>query len=488
MTQWSHTLTYLRHVMTRERPVVFVLFHVFSWIFIFSFSKFMSKKYITAPFTPYQFEQELSKDLELDDATILERRYQERIAKEKKKEEEEKGDVTTTTTTPSSVKSIKSQTQWTRALDVVQEHFSSHVILDGVSHRIPPNIYALKHAAKRDWILYKKRECERRKRIREKIEREKKNERYGKPANVLLAMVDSCEACRRLYVTVNLFWGVTLCDSCYFNPDIINELMTSRLEAAEHKVKMSSENIADQVVRYRDNSSSSSEQQNTTPIIQNPLLSKKRKQRSSAGCMPDSSSASTNASFFNVVPFIPPSKEDAIVVVPSPPPSLPPSTPTTSTTPFFKKPRKQTPPTSPGEPPGNELEKMEVAEGITKCNDNPYFDDLDDFSLSSSPLPDTPQRIPSPPPCNTFAAHPSHMKEIFREAGENSNAIIGSSPNAIYIPFSQNSIFEGIEQFGLDEEDYQDHYSSYSQHASHFSQWYNECVEGGGYGSQQQHQ
>jgi len=409
------------------------------------------KIYITAPFTPYQFEEELSNDLEKDDTAILERRYGER-----KKGEEEKESNSSIIT---SKKSIKSQTQWTRALDVVQEHFSSHVILDRVSHRIPPQIYALKHAAKRDWILYKKRECERRKRIREKINREKQNERSGKPANVLLAMVDSCEACKRLYVTVNLFWGVTLCDPCYFNPDIINDLMKTRLEAANHSVKISSENIVEEVLRFRDFN------QKTPSSL--PPPNKKRKQvvidchaLNPANC---------NNDYFNLVPFKPPSKEDAVVVYAS---TIPPPPP---------------PPSSPGEPPGNELEKMEVAEGIMRCDDDPYFeDDIQTIgSLPSTPLPDTPQQYESSSSSSspeeillstTEQQQPSfsHFKDIFHGTGENSSTILGSSPNAMYTPYSQSTIM-------LEKYDHDDDYRQYifsqatsSQNPSSFTQWYNE--------------
>lgn len=147
---------------------------------------------------PYHFEKELESELLLDDDVILKNRYEKRQA------------AAASALPPchsSKVRSIKSQTQWTRSLDAVQEHFSSHVTLDGVCHKLPPSIYALKVAAKHAWFLYKKRECERRKRIRKKLEREKEKEKEGKPSNILMAMVDMCEKCKRLYVTVNLFWG-----------------------------------------------------------------------------------------------------------------------------------------------------------------------------------------------------------------------------------------------------------------------------------------
>ena len=210
--------------------------------------------YVTTPFTPY-FEDEVSNSLDKDDATILEERYRYRTSSTSLSAQKNNLPPTSSKIARERqhriTKSTKSQTQWTRALDAVQEHFSSHVSLDGSSHKLPPNIYALKTIAKHNWVLYKKRECERRKRIRRKIEKEKDNERSGKPANVLMAMVDSCEACKRLYVTVNLFWGVTLCDSCYFNPGVINDIMKSRNESAEQKMNYTPENIVKEVIRYR---------------------------------------------------------------------------------------------------------------------------------------------------------------------------------------------------------------------------------------------
>jgi len=207
--------------------------------------------YITAPHTPYYFEDEVFNGLTKDDSAILEERYYKKAIVEKTLISSSSSSSSSSKDDDDKRKSVKSQTQWTRALDAVQEHFSSHVTLDGSSHKLPPMIYALKTAAKHNWVLYKKRECERRKRIRKKIEREKTNEKQGRPANVLMAMVDMCETCKRLYVTVNLFWGVTLCDSCYFNPAVINEIMANANEEAASKSHFTSENIVDEVLRFK---------------------------------------------------------------------------------------------------------------------------------------------------------------------------------------------------------------------------------------------
>lgn len=383
--------------------------------------------YYTAPYTPYQnFEDETSENVEQDDTVLLEKRYREHKQQQQ---------------SPSpSLKSMKSQTQWTRSLDVVQEHFSSHVILDGVSHKIPPLIYALKRTAKRDWVLYKKRECERRKRVREKVEAEKKKERRGEPSNVLLTMVDTCEGCKRLYVTVNLFWGVTLCDSCYFNRDFLIEIMDKRLDMAEDKIEISTDNIAEEVIRIQ--------QEFATPY---PSPS------------PSPSPAPEKATedyFYNVLPFEAPSKEDGVLFISRkvPKPHLPQKKRN------LKRPRKNSMPTthinsesssssssspfSPGEKPGNLFEKFEVREGVIRAahNDNPYFEEK---SSSSPPPPSPPHHAPPPPPPNSL------IREMFTEIEKQNtfeqqqnhyspNAILGWTPNsfpASPLPFSPNLPF-----------------------------------------------
>lgn len=119
--------------------------------------------------------------------------------------------------------------QWTTHHDAVSEHFCSHIILEPSQiYTLPDQIYALKQAAKTSYVLYKKRECERRKRIRKRLEKEKANTENNLPSNLLLCMTDQCEFCKKLFVTVNLFWGHTLCDLCYFNEDIIKQIMHQR--------------------------------------------------------------------------------------------------------------------------------------------------------------------------------------------------------------------------------------------------------------------
>lgn len=152
-------------------------------------------------------------------------------------------------------KAIRPQTQWSRMQDAVQEHFSSHITLGGTAYKLPKSICALKYMAKHSFVLYKKRECERRKRIRKKLDTEKQKEKEGKPANILLSMVDMCEICNRLYVTVNLFWGITLCDSCYFNPHTINEIMKTRIESSQSIDEVTNETVAENIIRHHKKSS-----------------------------------------------------------------------------------------------------------------------------------------------------------------------------------------------------------------------------------------
>lgn len=197
------------------------------------------------PAPPHKyFEDELASDLEKDDSAILSRRFNvySNIRKLQRKIDRR---------TYSRV--IKSQTQWTRCLDAVQEHFSSHVTLDGSSYRLPHKLYALKLAAKHSWVLYKKRECERRKRLRQKLEREKAKDERGDPANTLLAMVDQCEICKHFFVTVNLFWGTTMCDACYFDPEVIKHVMSAKSSMAEKSLEITPNNVVEKVLKLRNN-------------------------------------------------------------------------------------------------------------------------------------------------------------------------------------------------------------------------------------------
>ena len=216
----------------------------FSLSFLMMASSSSSSSTSSAPPPPPiphdHFEDELLSDLEKDDSDILEKRFNihaniQKIQKQINRKVFQRV--------------IRNQTQWTRNLDAVQEHFSSHVTIDGSSIRLPHKLYALKLAAKHSWILYKKRECERRKRIRQRLEREKAKDKQGNPANLLLAMVDSCEACKRLYVTVNLFWGTTLCDACYFNPDIIKNIMSDKGGQAEKSLEITPDNVVEHVLK-----------------------------------------------------------------------------------------------------------------------------------------------------------------------------------------------------------------------------------------------
>lgn len=197
------------------------------------------------PIPHANFEDELASDLEKDDSAILEKRFNVHANIRKLQKSIDRKTFQ---------RIIKNQTQWTRALDAVQEHFSSHVTIDGSSYRLPHKLYALKTSAKHSWILYKKRECERRKRIRQRLEREKTREQQGNPANILLAMVDSCEACKRLYVTVNLFWGATLCDACYFNPEVITKIMEEKTEMADKSLDITPDNIVEEVLQAQKSS------------------------------------------------------------------------------------------------------------------------------------------------------------------------------------------------------------------------------------------
>lgn len=170
------------------------------------------------------YESECESDLEKDDILVLSARYNRFVKKSLGG-----GPKTMKARNARRNNENRIKSQWTRIYDEIQEHFSSHVNINQISHLLPPNIYAMKQTAKQSWLLYKKRECERRKRLRLKIEAEREKEEKGEePGNILLSMVDSCECCRKLYVSVNLFWGSTLCDICYFNPEVIQGIVSTK--------------------------------------------------------------------------------------------------------------------------------------------------------------------------------------------------------------------------------------------------------------------
>lgn len=175
------------------------------------------------------YESECESDLEKDDSVTIQKRYEKFIKQsffDKEKAIDKKP--------PPRLRMRKAQ--WPRYYDVVQEHYSSHVMVNQSTYLLPKNICALKQEAKQSWMLYKKRECERRKRLRLKIVQEREKEQNGNPSNLLLTMVDACEVCKKLYVTVNLFWGITLCDICYFNEEVIHSIMKINVDKVK-KVK-----------------------------------------------------------------------------------------------------------------------------------------------------------------------------------------------------------------------------------------------------------
>lgn len=193
---------------------------------VFSVSTF-EKLNMNSPKEHEHYESECESDLEKDDVEVLANRYESHVNKLTRPEayiniSKKRRDYNN-----------RAKAHWTRMYDVIQEHFSSHVNINRASYMLPPNIYAMKHSSKQSWLLYKKRECERRKRLRLKMNEEKKKESLGcEPSNILLSLVDSCECCKKLYITVNLFWGITLCDICYFNSEVIAGIMKTKTRDA----------------------------------------------------------------------------------------------------------------------------------------------------------------------------------------------------------------------------------------------------------------
>jgi hypothetical protein len=44
--------------------------------------------------------------------------------------------------------------------------------------------------------------------------------------DMMMSVADRCEHCNFLFLSINLFWGTTLCDACYFNPQVIIKIMS----------------------------------------------------------------------------------------------------------------------------------------------------------------------------------------------------------------------------------------------------------------------
>lgn len=161
--------------------------------------------------------------------------------------------------------SSSGKTQWFRLssearcswvnMDPTTAHFHSHVEYnrkeDGsefsqTEHqhpliqalRLPSRVILLREGAKQRFKWYKKRECERRRRyrmarevydIQRKRFQEKKHsitlEDLDMMKQYTMSILERCEFCGGFFLSINLFWGTTICDSCYFNPANIQSIM-----------------------------------------------------------------------------------------------------------------------------------------------------------------------------------------------------------------------------------------------------------------------
>ena len=148
-------------------------------------------------------------------------------------------------------------------------HISVHETTDELA--LPKNVRLYKKEAKLAMSKYKKAECERRRRYRKrrkdilsgiflkhtresrriqakimneisrtppnmekikKLEKRWENHREKTHYDLMLKeaiqeLLNKCVICKKLYLKVNLFWGLTLCDECYFQPEYIKRIMTS---------------------------------------------------------------------------------------------------------------------------------------------------------------------------------------------------------------------------------------------------------------------
>ena len=149
--------------------------------------------------------------------------------------------------------------------------FRSHILMNIFDRdlMLPKNVMIFKKKARDKFGRYKKAECERRRRyagrrkmiftnkfikqtresrrLQKQIDREVMNgiesseklerlmlkkakvldeARYDVMLNEAVQdLTMRCEKCKKLYMRVNLFWGISLCDVCYFDKRIIYEIM-----------------------------------------------------------------------------------------------------------------------------------------------------------------------------------------------------------------------------------------------------------------------
>ena len=150
--------------------------------------------------------------------------------------------------------------------------FRSHIQFNTFERdvKLPKNVKVYKNKARDKFSRYKKAECERRRRyarrrkmiftnkfvkqtresrrLQKKIDMalmnegencEKVERLLGKKARLLEesrydAMLNEavqdltmrCETCKKLFLRVNLFWGISLCDSCYFDKTVLIHIMS----------------------------------------------------------------------------------------------------------------------------------------------------------------------------------------------------------------------------------------------------------------------
>lgn len=129
-----------------------------------------------------------------------------------------------------------SHVEYTRKEDGTEMQVENHPLIQAL--KLPSKVILLRERCKRRFKWYKKRECERRRRyrlVRKSYEEKrkaflsKKDEVTVEDLDVMktyaLAILERCEFCGGFFLFVNLFWGATLCDRCYFNPANICSIM-----------------------------------------------------------------------------------------------------------------------------------------------------------------------------------------------------------------------------------------------------------------------
>lgn len=116
--------------------------------------------------------------------------------------------------------------------DAVSGYYCNNLTLANSPIFLDENILRVRKLACKYFEAYKKRECERRRRYNSQPSAVKKKEWQKFD---VLRNYNRCEVCGKFFARVNLFWGFSLCTTCYFNPAVIEFIMWQKFDLDKQK-------------------------------------------------------------------------------------------------------------------------------------------------------------------------------------------------------------------------------------------------------------